>query len=156
MNLKIVKAGGAPYAGAAMYLWHCDALGRYTLYSQGATDQNYCRGVQAADASGNLTFKTIFPAAYAGRWPHFHFEVFPSLSGAASANNRLLTSQIALPPEPCDAVYEDTAAYPNSARNMQSLSLQSDGVFRDSYQAQMGAVSGSPSSGYTLTFTAVV
>ena len=40
-----------PLAGRAVYLWHCDRLGRYSLYSLGATDQNYLRGVQAADAS---------------------------------------------------------------------------------------------------------
>jgi protocatechuate 3,4-dioxygenase beta subunit len=157
INLKVVKAGsGAAYSGAAVYLWHCDAQGRYTLYSAGATDQNYCRGVQAADSAGALTFKTVFPAAYAGRWPHFHYEVFPSLTAAGSAANRLLTSQIALPKQPCDAVYADSSAYPNSARNLQDTSLQSDMVFQDSYQSEMGAVTGSPSSGYTMTYTIVV
>src|SRR5207253_720701 len=130
INLKVVKAGtGAAYSGAALYLWHCDAQGRYTLYSQGATDQNYCRGVQAADSAGALTFKTVFPAAYQGRWPHFHYEVFPSLAAAGSAANRVLTSQIALPKDACDAVYADNTAYPNSARNLQGTSLQRDMVF---------------------------
>ena len=31
------------------------------------------------DDEGNLTFTTIFPACYAGRWPHMHFEVYESL-----------------------------------------------------------------------------
>ena len=70
-----------PLAGRAVYLWHCDRLGRYSLYSSGATDQNYLRGVQAADAGGTVTFTSIFPACYAGRWPHIHFEVYPSLLG---------------------------------------------------------------------------
>jgi hypothetical protein len=30
-----------PYAGAAVYLWHCDREGRYSLYSDGATEENY-------------------------------------------------------------------------------------------------------------------
>jgi protocatechuate 3,4-dioxygenase beta subunit len=152
INLKVVK-NGAAYSGAAVYLWHCDAQGRYTLYSQGATDQNYCRGVQAADSSGALTFKTVFPACYSGRWPHFHYEVFPSLSAAESASNPVLTSQIALPKDACEAVYADATAYPSSASNLQRVSLTSDMVFADSYQSEMGVLSGSPSSGYTMTFT---
>ena len=38
----------APLDGAAVYLWHCDQAGRYSLYSQGAKGENYLRGVQAA------------------------------------------------------------------------------------------------------------
>lgn len=156
VKLHVVRATtGAAYAGAALYLWHCDAQARYSLYSQGATDQNYCRGVQAADASGDLTFKTIFPAAYAGRYPHFHYEVFPSLS-ATSAGSRLLTSQIALPADACDDVYADEDSYPGSARNMAQTSLERDMVFADSYQTEVARMTGRPSSGYTLTFTAVV
>ncbi|HEY9379565.1 MAG TPA: hypothetical protein VIQ02_21005 [Jiangellaceae bacterium] len=44
--------GCAALAGAAVYLWHCDREGRYSLYSDGVTDQNYLRGVQEADGSG--------------------------------------------------------------------------------------------------------
>ena len=71
-------------AGRAVYLWHCDRLGRYSLYSSGAANQNYLRGVQEADAAGRVTFTSIFPGCYAGRWPHIHFEVYPSLAAAAS------------------------------------------------------------------------
>ena len=71
--------GCAALSGAAVYLWHCDREGRYSLYSDGVTDQNYLRGVQEADADGQVTFTTIFPACYSGRWPHIHFEVYPSL-----------------------------------------------------------------------------
>ena len=43
--------GCTPLADAAVYLWHCDREGRYSLYSQGVDDENYLRGVQAADAT---------------------------------------------------------------------------------------------------------
>ena len=62
-----VSKSGAPFAGAAVYVWHCDRDGLYSLYSQGATNQNYLRGVQEADANGKVTFTTIFPGAYSGR-----------------------------------------------------------------------------------------
>ena len=41
-------------------------------------------GRRQRDAS---TFTSIFPAAYSGRWPHIHFEVYPSLSEATSAGS---------------------------------------------------------------------
>jgi protocatechuate 3,4-dioxygenase beta subunit len=155
LNLKVMHASsGAPYAGAAVYLWHCDAQGRYSLYSQGATDQNYCRGVQAADATGALTFKTIFPACYAGRWPHLHYEVYSSVDDIASGSP-VLTSQIALTQAECEQVYADASAYPNSAGNLKDVSLQRDMVFADSYQSEMATMSGSPADGYATAFTIV-
>src|SRR5262245_46127739 len=65
----------APIDGAAVYLWHCDQAGRYSLYSDGVQNENYLRGVQAAGADGIVTFTSVFPACYSGRWPHIHFEV---------------------------------------------------------------------------------
>ena len=44
--------GSAPLAGAAVYLWHCDRDGRYSLYADAIQDENYLRGVQEADSSG--------------------------------------------------------------------------------------------------------
>lgn len=99
VRLTLLNQAGScrPLSGAAVYLWHCDQAGRYSLYSQGATDQNYLRGVQATDSSGQVSFQTIFPAAYDGRWPHMHFEVYPSLGKATSSGNKIATSQLALP-----------------------------------------------------------
>lgn len=70
--LTIVSVSGAcaPLSGRAVYLWHCDKLGRYSLYSSGATNQNYLRGVQETDASGKVTFTSIFPACYSGLAAH--------------------------------------------------------------------------------------
>src|SRR6266487_2643434 len=31
----------APMAGAAVYVWHCDMDGNYSLYSRGVTNENY-------------------------------------------------------------------------------------------------------------------
>ena len=70
---------------------------RLPLYSDGITDQNYLRGVQAADADGNLSFTSIYPGAYDGRWPHIHFEVFQDVDTATIGGSPIVTSQIALP-----------------------------------------------------------
>ena len=140
----------APLAGAAVYLWHCDQEGRYSLYSQGVTDQNYLRGVQEADANGQVTFQSVFPACYSGRWPHIHFEVYPSLAKATDPSNKITTSQIALPKEICDAVYA-TDGYGQSVATLARVSLASDNVFGDDGGAhQLGTVSGSVASSLTV------
>jgi len=54
---------------------------------------------------GQLRFTSIFPAAYSGRWPHIHFEVYPSLGKATDQANKIATSQLALPAEVCRQVY---------------------------------------------------
>jgi protocatechuate 3,4-dioxygenase beta subunit len=140
----------APLAGAAVYLWHCDRDGAYSLYSQGVTAENYLRGVQAADDNGVVTFTSIFPACYSGRWPHIHFEVYPSLAKATNQANKIATSQIALPKDTCDLVYA-TEGYSQSVANMTQVSLASDNVFADDGGVhELGTISGSVGSGLTV------
>ena len=132
-------------------MWHVDAQGRYSLYSTGATDQNYLRGVQAADADGWVTFQSVFPACYDGRWPHIHFEVYESLADAGNVKNKIATSQMAMPQDVCEKVYADTSLYPSSASLLKKVSLTSDMVFRDSWQTELGTVTGDTTSGYTAS-----
>jgi protocatechuate 3,4-dioxygenase beta subunit len=146
----------APLAGAAVYLWHCDRDGNYSLYSDAVSGENYLRGVQAADDNGMVTFTSIFPACYAGRWPHIHFEIYPSLDLATNEANKIATSQVALPQDACDAVYA-TEGYAQSVRNMTRVNLASDNVFgEDGGAQQLGTVSGSVSAGYTVALTVPV
>jgi protocatechuate 3,4-dioxygenase beta subunit len=146
----------APLTGAAVYLWHCDRNGDYSLYSDAVTGENYLRGVQAADDNGLVTFTSIFPACYAGRWPHIHFEIYPSLELATNEANKIATSQIALPQVACAAVYA-TDGYAQSVTNLSQVSLTSDNVFgEDAGAKQLGSVSGDVSSGYTVALTVPV
>ncbi|OFI36531.1 3,4-dioxygenase subunit beta [Arthrobacter sp. SW1] len=148
--------GCVPLAGAAVYAWHCDREGRYSLYDSGLENENFLRGVQEADANGQLTFTTIFPGAYNGRWPHIHFEVFESLSNATSAGQLLAVSQIALTDAACRDVYA-TAGYETSARNFPNTTLQSDNVFGDDGGVyQLAAMSGSASAGYTAALNVTI
>lgn len=151
--LTVTSAGSCtPLAGRAVYLWHCDREGRYSLYSSGVTNQNYLRGVQETDAHGQVTFTTIFPGCYAGRWPHIHFELFPSLVAATNVANKVATSQLAFPKAACDAVYA-TAGYQQSIANLAGISLATDNVFRDGAGTQLAAMTGSVSGGYTAALT---
>jgi protocatechuate 3,4-dioxygenase beta subunit len=149
LTILDIAAGGAPAEGAAVYLWHCDREGRYSLYDSAIANENYLRGVQEADADGALSFTTIWPGAYSGRWPHMHFEVYPSLAEAIAAGSKLVTSQIALPEDACRQVYA-TAGYEQSVQNLAQTSLASDMVFADGYSTQLATAGGSPQEGMTI------
>ena len=148
-------ADGTPLTGAAVYIWHCDAEGRYSMYSEGATNENYLRGVQEADASGTVTFTSVYPACYAGRWPHIHYEVYPSLSDATTAANKLATSQLALSKDVSQAVYA-TDGYPSSTQNLSQVSLATDMVFSDGAELETPVITGSVTSGYAIALTAAI
>jgi protocatechuate 3,4-dioxygenase beta subunit len=148
VDVSSAAAAGTAVRGAAVYAWHCNRDGQYSLY--GVTDQNYLRGVQETAANGTVTFRTIFPAAYSGRWPHIHFEVYPSLADATTASNRLRTSQLALPKATCDEVYA-TSGYEASVANLAQTSLATDMVFGDGYALQLAKVTGSVDKGYAAT-----
>jgi protocatechuate 3,4-dioxygenase beta subunit len=142
MTLLDIAAGGKPLVGAAVYVWHCDIAGRYSMYDDAIAGENYLRGVQESDANGRVTFDSIFPAAYSGRWPHIHFEVYESIDAATSAGTKLKTSQIALPAEACEQVYA-TSGYEQSAQTFSGMSLDTDNVFSDGYKSQLATTSGS-------------
>jgi protocatechuate 3,4-dioxygenase beta subunit len=149
MTLLDVGAGGTPLAGAAVYVWHCDREGRYSMYDEEIAAENYLRGVQESSRRGRVVFDSVFPAAYSGRWPHVHFEVYESLDAATAARSKLHTSQIALPQDACDAVYA-TSGYEGSVATMEQTSLESDMVFSDGYRSQLASWSGSPGDGIAL------
>ena len=143
--------GGVPFAGVAVYAWHCTAQGEYSLYSSRLENVTYLRGVQVADADGKVSFTSIFPGCYAGRWPHIHFEVFPDVASITDASNAIATSQMALPEAACSAVYAQSA-YTGSAQNLAQVTLAADNVFGDdSGASQLAAVSGDVAKGYTAT-----
>ncbi|GAB2812070.1 hypothetical protein GCM10022221_06980 [Actinocorallia aurea] len=138
---------GAALAGAAVYLWHCDRDGNYSLYSEGVTGENYLRGVQEADKKGKVRFTSIFPACYSGRWPHIHFEVYDSLKSATAPGTPVKTTQLAFPEAVCDTVYA-TDGYSASIANLSQVSLDTDNVFSDGHDLQLATVTGSVSKGY--------
>lgn len=150
LTIQDTSNGCSALANAAIYIWHCDQDGLYSMYSNGATDENYLRGVQETDAAGRVTFKTIFPAAYSGRWPHMHFEIYSSLADATGGGSPITTSQLALPKDACDVVFA-SAGYEQSVRNFSQTSLSTDMVFSDDGAAhQIPTTTGSVTDGYTL------
>jgi len=157
IRLKVLdtKNGSAGLSGAAVYLWHCNMDGKYSLYSDGVTQENYLRGLQETDSNGAVTFTSIFPAAYSGRWPHIHFEVYSSLGSATKATDKLRTSQLALPEHACQLVYA-TDGYSASVSNLAQTSLATDMVFSDGYSLQLATVTGDVTKGMTATLNVPV
>jgi protocatechuate 3,4-dioxygenase beta subunit len=142
---------GSALSGAAVYLWHCDRDGKYSLYT--LPSENYLRGVQETDGTGTVEFTSVFPGCYDGRWPHIHFEVYSSLDEAITSGPIVKTSQIALPQEACEAVYA-VAGYESSVSNLSRTSLARDNVFGDDGGIyQLASMSGDASSGYTASLT---
>ncbi len=153
LTLVNVNATCAPLSGYAIYLWHADRYGHYSLYNAAA--ESYLRGVQVTDANGQVTFTTYFPPAYDGRWPHYHFEVFSSLANALGGKYSVLTAQLCMPAAIANTVFADTTTYPTARSIFAGESLSTDNVFASSTAAQIArqtpTFTGSVASGYTAT-----
>ncbi|MFI6477736.1 intradiol ring-cleavage dioxygenase [Nonomuraea sp. NPDC050663] len=79
--------GCAPVSNAPVEIWHCDAWGYYSGYTDrspggqvpaedGTGDEKtFLRGVQVTDASGVVTFTSIVPGWYSPRVTHIHVKV---------------------------------------------------------------------------------
>lgn len=154
IKLTLVNSAGScePLAGYAVYLWHCDRDGNYSMYSSAVATQNYLRGVQESDDEGNVTFTSIFPACYSGRWPHIHFEIYASVAAATNGANKLHVSQLAMPETACNDVFA-TTGYSASVSNLSKITLATDNVFSDGSSQQLATVTGNTSAGYVATLT---
>lgn len=146
--------GDVPFAGVAVYAWHCDAQGRYSMYSEGVEDETFLRGVQVTDAAGTVTFTSIFPGCYQGRWPHIHFEVYPDLDSITDSSNAIATSQLAFDQGMSEDVYA-VAEYEGSSSNLADVgSIANDNIFGDDGGAlQLGTFTGNATSGYVGELT---
>jgi protocatechuate 3,4-dioxygenase beta subunit len=146
--LTVVNANSACSAvsNATVEIWHCDAAGNYSEYSQpgfDGTGQTFLRGVQTTDSGGQVTFTTIYPGWYAGRATHIHVDVF--------VNGSLVkTTQVAFPESTTAGVYS-TGVYASKGQN--PTSNASDNVFSDGTQSEMATLTGNTSSGYTASLT---
>lgn len=151
LTLVDVNSDCTALAGYAVYVWHCDTEGKYSLYDY--PEQSFLRGLQVADANGRVKFTTIVPGCYNGRYPHIHFEVFSSKDKATSGKYASLVSQLAVPSDTCDEVYAtDTYAASASAWS-RSKTIESDNVFGDNGEERIAAmtpeVTGSVATGFT-------
>ena len=102
LSLKVIKASTCKVVkGAAVDIWHCDALGVYSGDVANNPGTNFLRGVQRTNASGIATFKTIYPGWYPGRAVHIHVKVH-------FGGNVVHTGQLFFPAAVTRAVYART------------------------------------------------
>ncbi len=77
---QIANGACAPLPAATVHVWQCDALGRYSGFSdprQGfeTIGQTFLRGVQTTGSKGEAAFSTIYPGWYRGRAVHIHVKI---------------------------------------------------------------------------------
>ncbi len=156
-TIKLVNTNSScgALANYAIYLWHCTANGLYSMYSSGVSNENFLRGVQQTDANGSVTFTTIMPGCYSGRVTHMHFEIYRTLSAAATTGaSALKTSQLTYERATLTAFYAAAgAAYSASVNNHANSSLSGDNVFSDGHSTQLATLTGSVAAGYTSALT---
>lgn len=121
--LKLAHAGRlpTPVTGAAVYVWHSDACGEYSVY--GKNDTSYLRGIGVTGADGRVRFRSIYPGTYLGREPHIHFEVYPSLFAVDRPDACILRSRILFPKAVSGEVYKSNLVYRPSLKSFASLNF---------------------------------
>jgi protocatechuate 3,4-dioxygenase beta subunit len=139
----------APLAGAAVDIWHCDAMGIYSDASDPSFNtigNKFLRGYQVTDANGVAQFTTIYPGWYQGRAVHIHFKIRTDAPGGGTYD---FTSQVFFDDSVSDMVYtqEPYASKPGvrSPRN------EGDGIFQQSGGQLLLELTQTP-EGYTSTF----
>ncbi|HEY4397611.1 MAG TPA: intradiol ring-cleavage dioxygenase [Acidimicrobiia bacterium] len=136
LKLAVVDATGCtPIKDAAIDVWHCDAGGVYSGFSQasaggpgggpggsqGPTDrQTFLRGTQVTDANGVAQFQTIYPGWYRGRAVHIHMKVH--VGGSV-----VHTGQLFFDDKLTDQVYRSA---PYSSRGAPDVRNAADDIYR--------------------------
>ncbi|MFI5783565.1 intradiol ring-cleavage dioxygenase [Nocardia sp. NPDC051570] len=89
LRMTLIDVGScAPLVNAMVAIWHCDAFGFYSKFTDQPPngpdgpplppppdDGTFMRGVQFTDPGGIVSFRTVFPGWYNGRAVHIHVKV---------------------------------------------------------------------------------
>ena len=112
LGIRLARDDDTPVRNAAVEIWQCDALGRYSGFpppddsavvsaetaprGEYLPEQTFLRGRQHTDATGMVEFRTVYPGWYPGRTVHIHVMV--------NAGGTTLTSQLYFPEDVNDRV----------------------------------------------------
>jgi protocatechuate 3,4-dioxygenase beta subunit len=120
LRLTVVDASTCkPIGNAAVDVWHCDALGKYS--GVGGASGTFMRGVQRTNAQGIATFRTVYPGWYRGRTVHIHVKVHVR-------GNVVHTGQLYFPDRVTDGVYRKS---PYSRRPNRDIRNAADAIYRN-------------------------
>lgn len=148
-------------SGVIVDIWHCDKDGYYSEYGGTSmqtvnyTGVHFLRGRQVTDASGKVSFTSVFPGWYSGRATHIHVHIY------TAAGVSLLITQIAFPEGGSSAVATVNGSGGTTygyTKGMTGYTYNaSDNIFSDDTAgAEIAAVTGSLSGGYTLNHSIAV
>jgi len=133
----------APVQGAIVDIWHCNASGLYSdEAANGTTGETWLRGYQTSDASGKVTFTTIYPGWYSGRAVHIHFKV--------RASGLEFTSQLFFTDDMNTAVFKKA---PYSSRPTPDTSDESDNIYGTDGSSLLLQPRSDGAGGYTADFS---
>ena len=128
LRLQQVSGGACtPLGGTLVDVWHCDAGGLYSDVRDrrfNTLGQKFLRGHQVSDASGLVTFQTIYPGWYTGRAVHVHFKVRTNPAGSRGLE---FTSQLYFDEAITDAVH---ARPPYNSKGRRDVLNSADGMYR--------------------------
>jgi protocatechuate 3,4-dioxygenase beta subunit len=144
LAMTIVNASTcAPLANAAVEIWHCDALGFYSGFTEnspgggdayvddGSDPDTFLRGIQITADDGLAHFSTIYPGWYTGRDIHIHMKVHiggEAENGTYDGGHTSHTGQLAFADEITDEV---ALVAPYSTKTSDFTRLEEDSVFSD-------------------------
>jgi protocatechuate 3,4-dioxygenase beta subunit len=144
-----------PLAGATFNIWHCDAYGSYSGFSDNimgsaGIDKRFLRGYQITDANGLAEFTTIYPGWYQGRAVHIHFKI---RSDPMSETGYEFTSQFFFDDALSDAIFANTEPY--AQKGLSTTRNTTDSI----YQGSGGTLTLQPyqdGDGYAAEFQVVL
>jgi protocatechuate 3,4-dioxygenase beta subunit len=120
LRLHVVDASACkPIKGAAVDIWHADALGVYSGFGSGSGSRTFMRGIQRTDANGLARFRSVYPGWYRGRTVHIHVKVH-------LAGNVVHTGQLYFPDSLTDRVFRRS---PYNRRGKRTTRNANDFVF---------------------------
>ena len=132
---RVMPTGCIPFGGVQVNVWHCDATGEYSdepagMGQSGTEGQKFLRGYQVSDASGRVTFKTIYPGWYPGRTIHIHLKARTFAGNGSGAFE--FTTQLFFDDAVSDAVM---AAAPYNARGRRVTRNANERIFANQASA---------------------
>jgi protocatechuate 3,4-dioxygenase beta subunit len=133
----------APVQGTTVDIWHCNAAGLYSDESaNGTSGQKWLRGYQTTDASGKVTFTTIYPGWYSGRAVHIHFKV--------RASGLEFTSQLFFTDDMNTAVFKQA---PYASRPTPDTTDKTDNIYGTDGSSLLLQPQSDGAGGYTADFS---
>ena len=127
LGLRVIDEACDPVPGAAVEVWHADATGDYSAFTDngGGKDEGsgttFLRGTQTAGDDGIVEFLTVYPGWYRGRAVHIHLRVHLD-------DTTVLTSQLFFDEDHTATVYAED---PYAETGLPDTSNARDGIAGD-------------------------